>query len=819
MHNVKGGFFLAVKERCAGQPSRPRIEKTGKMSHFHAGPNAVVTGDWRQLGREALSLLGGLLFLSLVACSGENEPGPPNPRSSDMEPAPRPSGSAPGTMVSGDPDHGTAPPVVSVDSSGSQQPVVASPGAPVDPSELQITPSRSQVTVTPDQPQPAVTFELFRKNQKVAAPRWIVQDADIGSIEQDGVFTPSGKVGGVTTVSAYVGETHVSTTIRVELVLEQNGGVDDGTRNLKGGYGGVGGEGPGGPVDAGTRAVLDGAPTASVAVDLLYPYNETVFPLGLFAPLLMWNDGVTSADAVRIRLYGDGFEYKGYFARPPALGAGLPFVRHPIPQEIWQSATLTVRGGDLNLEVTVAAGGKASGPMTRRFIIANGSLKGTVYYQSYGTSLAANSGRDGVGGPFGAATLAIRPGEAEPRLIAGANGCRVCHSVSSQGTRLVTQTDERPISASYDLRNNNQETQYADDPGVLAWIGLSPDGSVGLGNARPLLLDEQPQTQLYDMNSGDVIPSTGLTNLVTKASFPAFSHQGDRVVFSFESGPGNAAIGAGNGLKLVTMQFDRGSMTFSNPRVVHEGTVPAGWPSFSPDDNAIVFQAELQPGRKAYFETRRGGFGELWWANLLDGTSHRLAKLNGDGYLPATLEHPTDQQVNYEPTVSPIATGGYAWVVFMSRRLYGNVATVDAWTSDPRDYDNTQIITPKKLWVAALDLNLPPTQGQPETPISRDPSHPAFYLPGQELYAGNARGFWVQDPCKPDGESCESGIDCCTGFCQADLTTGKPTCGRKEPGCVQQFERCQIDGDCCDPTLQCINSVCSLPRPKPPTVK
>jgi len=44
--------------------------------------------------------------------------------------------------------------------------------------------------------------------------------------------------------------------------------------------------------------------------------------------------------------------------------------------------------------------------------------------------------------------------------------------------------------------------------------------------------------------------------------------------------------------------------------------------------------------------------------------------------------------------------------------------------------------------VAAIDIN--PTPGT-------DPSHPAFYLPGQELNAGNLRGFWVVDPCKQNG--------------------------------------------------------------------
>src|SRR6201999_1359630 len=94
------------------------------------------------------------------------------------------------------------------------------------------------------------------------------------------------------------------------------------------------------------------------------------------------------------------------------------------------------------------------------------------------------------------------------------------------------------------------------------------------------------------------------------------------------------------------------------------------------------------------------------------------------------------------------ARGRYAWCVFRSRRMYGNEAFIPPYCSDPRGVDLVQNITTKKLWVAAIDLN-----GTP----GNDVSHPAFYLPAQELLAGNSRAFWVLDPCRSDGASCESG--------------------------------------------------------------
>jgi hypothetical protein len=146
-------------------------------------------------------------------------------------------------------------------------------------------------------------------------------------------------------------------------------------------------------------------------------------------------------------------------------------------------------------------------------------------------------------------------------------------------------------------------------------------------------------------------------------------------------------------------------------------------------------------------------------------------------------------------------------MVFTSRRMYGNVATIDPWMSDPRDYDHTKDPTTKKLWVAAIDLDV----NSPEfnIKVGEDPSHPAFYLPGQELLAGNTRGFWAIDPCKSDGKKCESGVECCSGFCQKDETAGELTCGRKRYQCAREFDHCETAKDCCNSEAACVNHICT----------
>ena len=75
---------------------------------------------------------------------------------------------------------------------------------------------------------------------------------------------------------------------------------------------------------------------------------------------------------------------------------------------------------------------------------------------------------------------------------------------------------------------------------------------------------------------------------------------------------------------------------------------------------------------------------------------------NSDGAQMGNVDadHADDVDLNYEPTVLPVASGGFVWVVFTSRRLYGNQATLPPFCSDPRTIDLVTNVTTKKLWVA-----------------------------------------------------------------------------------------------------------------------
>ncbi len=687
-----------------------------------------------------------------------------------------------------------------------------------DGGACEFTPQNPVVNIVTGQSIPTVQFEVICNGEHFDA-LWVLSRGEIGAIDEQGLFTPSGDVAGEAIVEATVGYDKLQTTVTVKIQTVQNGASGSEPPPSSGGWGGVGGEGVGPAVDAALQALLTGTTTSDPSLQWLYPYDQTVWPTGVLPPLLQWTAGAGAvADGVYLHLSSPHYDYQGFFGRPALLTDGTPFVRHPIPPDAWRAATLSNAGETLTAQIVVAAGGTAYGPITQTWTIARGRLRGVVYYQSYGTNLAKNyTGAIGGDGTFGGATLVIQPGATDPDLVAGTDGtaadCRVCHSVSADGSRMLVQHGNNyKQTSSYNLKNGFNESAYPSSTnGNLGWLGMLPDGSKGLGNRVPLPGAANPNegpSQLYDLTKGWPLTSTGLASFVTRAGFPAFSLDTQHVAFNFFEGPGDATIGAGDGSQLVAMDFDNGTNTFSNPRLLYQGTDPPGWPSFLPTNDAVVFQVEL-PGASEYFATRYGGKGQLWWADLATGTAVPLDRANGKesgvSYLPVGPgNHADDTVFNYEPTVSPMPVGGYAWVVFMSRRTYGNVATIDPWFSDPREHDLTVTPTTKKLWVAAIDLNATP---------GTDPSHPAFYLPGQELLAGNARGYWVNVPCKPDGEPCDAGDECCGGFCQPDPVSGELVCGQFGKDCSEEFENCTVDADCCDPFLKCINGKCLQPSP------
>ena len=713
----------------------------------------------------------------------------------------------------------------------------------VQPRDLQT------ITVPFGQQAPTVAYTATAADGQPVKVQWNVDRSEVGSVnagpDSGTIFTPAGRAGGLVTVVARLGEETVERQIMVKVVAEQNGATTDQSDQVAknvpsltegGGIGGVGGEGLGVAVtDEAVKGVL-ASPSSNGSeqqLTFLYPYADTVFPRGMLAPLLMWDWSLGDVDAIRLTLEttSGAFSWTGTFGRPEILTTTKgKFIRHPIPQNVWKTATETAGSllpdgsrDRLTVKLTIARNGVGYGPISQTFTIAPGKLSGRVYYSSYGTRYAKNyTGAVGGDGAFGGATLGIRIGETAPKLVAGANGnssqCRVCHSVASNGSRLVTVRFSDDESFAYDLTPTSATPHQM---GVdTEYPALSPDGAIALTRNGKIL--ELP-------NAATAHNTTGLA--ATDIGTPAFAQNGKLVAYN----PMNTVQNAKQ--KLYVAAFEPSDRSFSNNVVVVDNTgSPAetrpGWPAFLPDSQSLVFHQQIEAGFEGNnfgdLHTRRGARAYIAWTSVTDATNVTpLDRLNGkkDGkvYLPKLktpvsltctadddtvgnidTDHGDDVNLNYEPTVSPAPSGGYAWIVFTSRRLYGNLATIPPFCSDPRGVDLVTNITTKKLWVAAIDLSAKP---------GSDASHPAFYLPAQELLAGNTRGFWVLDACKQEGSDCESGDDCCGGYCKPN-SSGALVCSSEAPQCAGIGDKCTTKADCCDSSAQCIGGFCRQSGPK-----
>ncbi len=600
----------------------------------------------------------------------------------------------------------------------------------------------------PSQQQQQFTAYQGGTSTVVSQVAWSIDNGFLGSIDQQGLFKASGNAGGVTIVSASSGQAKGSTTATVVLTFQENPGNINGSDQAK----------------------LKAGGTADAGFKWLYPYDKTVFPRGLPAPVMQFG-GSTAPTAFYVKITGKYLAYEGFF------GGSNP-ARVTMSPAVWKTVSQSAAANDpLTVEVTKLAGGVATGPVKETWGIAQGSLKGTVYYNSYSSPLGGSNG----------ATLKVKIGQQAQVLIAN---CSVCHSVSANGNVYAASYGHQ-YDATYDLTKNtalmNQKPDYS-----YSFGGLTPNGEKILscgtlpGSWPPNIpgMSGNLDSKLYDTKTGALLSAPGFDGKVQKALMPVFSQDGTKVAFNqYEVGQGHT---------LTVMDFAFNTNTFSNLKeVANDSTNYLGWPAFIPDNKTLLYHS----GVKSDYATWSGAKADLYAVDIATKTTTPLSALNGMNgnttYLPYG---PTEQTLNYEPTVLPLAVGGYYWVLFTSRRYYGNTITNPGQDDQPR----------KKLWVAAIDINAVP---------GKDPSHPAFYLDGQELAAGNMRGFWALDPCKQNGVSCETGDECCGGFCRPDGDGGFACVPPPTGQCSQEFEKCTTAGDCCDLGSLCVNGRCAKPPP------
>lgn len=534
-------------------------------------------------------------------------------------------------------------------------------------------------------------------------------------------------------------------------------------------------------LDAASKASLVAATAPDPSVkQLLYPYDKTVFPRGLPSPELMWT-GAAATDVYALRLQLSAMTFTSYFkSSTPA--------RTTIPKESWAKLLDTATPTD-PLKVTLyrmsgGAGGTSFKSTTQTWEIAAANLKGTIYYWRI------NGGR----------VVRIKPGASAPddflKTTNATNGCVACHSVSHDGSTLVASYEKTgPLPwVTFDVATGNEK--YFASGSNSGFQAILPDASAivtGATSGMPL--------QMFS-SAGVTEEPSGLSAFGANVIHPTFSPDGKSMAFGIRK-DGNWVDFLNSDLGIApfdppTKKF--GAMTTIKPG----GGRVRTYPSFSPDAKWLAYMEGRTNPVNPVTASSRPAFGDLHLMRPDGSNDIMLATAGGAGVADV------DKSLNYEPTFGPVVSGGYFWIVFVSSRQYGN--RINKTTDAFRDKcgEPSWAATPcrnKQLWVVAIDADPKP---------GVDPSHPAFWLPGQDVTDQNMRGYWALDPCKKLGEGCEAGFECCEGTCKSEDGKSPKVCVKPPPGkCRDLADKCEKTSDCCDATLgiECIGGICAKKLP------
>ena len=687
--------------------------------------------------------LSAVLLVGLASAAGCS--------SSEMDPPPEPANPA---------DPAAGPGVDAGQNTGSDASVAAPQTFTIEPAVLQVVVDRRDFALT----QP---FEARLNGEPVEAS-WSLSNYDAATIDQTGRFSLAGLHAGTVTVTASRG--NLLSTANVEVVVNL---VED-----------VVVAGAAAP-SAEDKLTLAGVPELEPDAGgskLLYPYPGTVMPGGLVAPLVQMSAGQNAADAVKLTLSTEAVHWTGHYdvSNPAA-------VRATIPQDVWDMVVSTAKNKRVDVSVVKASNGKAYGPATTYVQIADGSLRGSVFYQTY-----ANGGEMWV----------TRPGSTEPANRI-ADGCRVCHSASPNGKWLAVGAHDS-TSGIYRINSDATITKTATAPALggdsrglsFAAFASTPGGTDYVTRSQNNFWGGQNQLAWKITESGEMTSASVSGLQGVSAYVPAFSPDATRYAFTTGQGDTEGAT-VSRSLNVMDVNVDDATdtLTFSNRRVLIDNGVMGDVPKFAtflPDNKHIVFQegGNVRAAYGAMLPTHGASGPARGRVHMIDSTTGQRIELENAnrGLTDAELDK------NYEPFALPVPAAGYYWFVFTSTRDYGNVYVGR----------NAR----KQLWVSAVAIN--PAPGQ-------DPSSPPFYLPTQ-TETTNERGVYVLDACMIELEPCEQQSDCCAGdgtVCapvdHADPSAGK-VCKQPQNECVGIGGSCTATADCCHAGgVTCQDNVCAAP--------
>ena len=486
-------------------------------------------------------------------------------------------------------------------------------------------------------------------------------------------------------------------------------------------------------------AAFEGAdPLGTTPPNWLYPEAGTVYPAGLAAPFLQWDNAGNGL--VHLALEVGDYARVDHYTR----GASYEF-----SEEMWRFVADDFEEPiRMTLTGATSAGEPTSVGETRELITADANLEGSVYYWQIRTGDIMEIPYDEP------AARPLFPDNAET------GSCRGCHAITRDGGRIGFM-----YNGGGDPRAGLAWVDEPDPPIVpnaseFQWDFLSFDPSghraAAVINGDMWLADTTPGLPTGIANLG---PIAGVNDDGRRATTPAWSPDGSLLAF-IERQPGGVDWSYETG-DIWTIPWDETSGTFGAPTELltpsGEGIDTLSYPTWSPDSRLLAYSAGPN--------NRGDPPAEI---HMMDPLSMATVRLTNGG----------PEGLDVMPAFSPFREGGYYWLLFYSRRPYGVVSTN------------------KQLWVMAVDADY--------AFDGSDPSHAAFWLPGQSPSEANITAYWARSGCEREGNQCKTDQDCCAGLqCIRDPELGE-ICTRVD--CTLPGRACSDELPCCG-GFECASSL------------
>jgi len=358
----------------------------------------------------------------------------------------------------------------------------------------------------------------------VPKPAWTLDRLDIASIDESGKVEMLSPVAGQINVTAYLGDLSASGVVNVKVAVADTSAAP-----------------------AGSAALFGNTATGNDPAQFLYPYDQTVLPIGLRAPLLQWERKGSTASAVKVRLLypstGSSFDWSEIV---PESGRA----QITIPQAVWKGFEQTAKGQAGLLSVQRIVGGTPKVAVLRTLNFSSAPVPGKIYYTEYQ--------RNGRQSEMVTDTRSDNPARA---AFSSNDGCPVCHSISANGKVFATSSregyyrDEQGMTNTLSISSTlggvstvnangslsvisdfiggpsrSNYTSGSDDWRGFAWAPLTPDGKYALvannfwGNTKQALVGIDPSTR--QVNTGSAMQSGGSGTGLLAQYYPSQDYTG-----------------------------------------------------------------------------------------------------------------------------------------------------------------------------------------------------------------------------------------------------------------------------------------------------